>query len=121
MYLPHLKLDHVAIAVTSLEPYNLNNIETISDQDVRVGFIENLEIISPISENSSVARFIQKHGSGTLHHVGFKVDDIIASISDLKSKGVQMIDNAPRLGARGKKIAFIHPKSTGGTLIELCE
>ncbi len=121
MYLPNLKLDHVAIAVSSLDPYNLNNIETISDQGVRVGFIGNLEIISPLSEESSVSRFIKKHGSGAIHHIGFRVDDLIASISELKSKGIQMIDNAPRAGARGKKIAFLHPKSTGGTLIELCE
>jgi methylmalonyl-CoA epimerase len=121
MYIPDFPLDHVAIAVSSLDPYLLKNTETISEQGVIVGFINNLEIIAPISSEGPLVRFLSKHGEGSIHHVGLRVKEIEKVIDELLEKGVEMIDKRPKIGARQKKIAFIHPRSTGGTLIELCE
>lgn len=129
--LPSASLDHTAIATQSIEDYLASlklspsdyRIETLPSHGVSVCFIPltsgNLEIISPLSDSSPVAAFIKSRGTA-LHHIGFKVKDINQSLSILKNAGFQLIDETPRIGARGKQIAFIHPKSTGGILFELC-
>lgn len=129
--LPHAILDHTAIATSSIEEYLTSlklsakdySIETLPTHGVSVCFIPlasgNLEIISPLSDTSSIAEFIKSRGTA-LHHIGLKVKDINESLLTLKNAGYRLIDESPRIGARGKQIAFIHPKSTGGILFELC-
>lgn len=124
-------LDHTAIATTSISDYVKTlgldagslQIETLPTHGVSVCFIPlvsgNLEIISPISDSSPIAEFIKSRGTA-LHHIGLKVKNINESLLTLKNAGYRLIDEAPRVGARGKLIAFIHPKSTGGILFELC-
>ena len=79
-----------------------------------------IELLEPTSADSSVARFIEKHGEG-LHHIAIRVDDIEAALAEMKAKGIQLIDETPRIGASGARIAFVHPKATHGVLLELCE
>ena len=126
-------IDHTAIAVRNLEEtlkfYELTfgvsgaEVQEISDQGVKAVLIpvgrSELEIIEPIDSNSGVARFIDRHGEG-LHHICFEVDDINGKLRTLESMGMELIDKQPRRGLAGM-IAFIHPRSTGGVLIELAE
>lgn len=131
LLLPDIVLDHTAIATNSIHDFlnTLNikpeslTIETLPDHGVSVCFIPlstgNLEIISPLSDTSPVAEFIKSRGTA-LHHIGLKVKNINESLLTLKNAGYRLIDETPRIGARGKQIAFIHPKSTGGILFELC-
>lgn len=126
-------IDHVAIAVTSIDEFiksfhlhsHLNNMyrETLSSEALHVAFLPEpyrLELIEPMSETSSVSKFIQKNGSGKIHHIAYKVKNITETLIKLRNASIHLIDEKERLGARGKKIAFIHPKSCGGILIELC-
>jgi len=127
-------MDHIGIAVSSINKamdfYNqalgleLSGIENITDRDLKVGFINTdnikIELIEPISEDSTIAKYIAKKGEG-IHHICFKVENIIESLAKLKSGGFELIDKAPKDGAEGSKIAFIHPRSAGGVLIELKE
>ncbi|MGG3563472.1 methylmalonyl-CoA epimerase [Neobacillus rhizosphaerae] len=128
------KVDHIGIAVRSLEntlPFYTNvlqlsllGIEEVESQKVKVAFLEaggtKLELLEPTSEESPIAKFIQKRGEG-IHHVALGVESIEERISEMKEKGIQMIDQQPRLGAGGAHIAFMHPKSSTGVLYELCE
>lgn len=128
------KIDHIGIAVSNLEDaielyqgkmgLRCAGSEEVPDQMVRVAFFpageSSLELLEPTSEDSPIAKFIAKKGQG-IHHLALGVDDVEAAIASLKEKGVQMIDHTPRPGAHGARIAFIHPKSTPGILIELCE
>lgn len=128
------KIDHVGIAVSNLEEaialyqdkigMTCAGSEEVADQKVRAAFFpageSSLELLEPTSEDSPIAKFIAKRGQG-IHHLALGVDDVEAAIASLKAKGVQMIDHTPRQGAHGARIAFIHPKSTPGILIELCE
>lgn len=128
------KIDHVGIAVPDLESvkhtfslaFNLQPEfeEEVSDQKVKIaGFHladSTVEYLQPTSEDSPIARFLQKKGSG-IHHIAYKVENISKLLKRLENKGFQLIDKTPKQGAQGKKIAFIHPKSTNGILIELCE
>ena len=128
------KVDHIGIAVRSLEhtlPFYtdvlnlpLLGIEEVETQQVRVAFLEaggtKLELLEPTSEESTIAKFIEKRGEG-IHHVALGVVSIKERISEMKEKGVRMIDDQPRHGAGGANIAFMHPKSTSGVLFELCE
>ncbi|MBT2730847.1 methylmalonyl-CoA epimerase [Bacillus sp. ISL-75] len=128
------KVDHIGIAVRSLEhtlPFYtdvlnlpLLGIEEVETQLVRVAFLEaggtKLELLEPTSEESTIAKFIEKRGEG-IHHVALGVVSIIERISEMKEKGIRMIDDQPRPGAGGANIAFMHPKSTSGVLYELCE
>jgi len=128
------KVDHIGIAVRSLEhtlPFYtdvlnlpLLGIEEVETQQVRVAFLEaggtKLELLEPTSEESTIAKFIEKRGEG-IHHVALGVVSIKERISEMKEKGVRMIDDQPRPGAGGANIAFMHPKSTSGVLFELCE
>ncbi|UCH31194.1 MAG: methylmalonyl-CoA epimerase [Candidatus Bathyarchaeota archaeon] len=79
-----------------------------------------IELIEPLDKESSISKFLDRKGQG-IHHIAFRVDDLGTLIKDLKSKGFILIDEKPRIGIEGKKIAFLHPKSTGNVLIELCE
>ncbi|MFP5113504.1 methylmalonyl-CoA epimerase [Bacillaceae bacterium C204] len=128
------KVDHIGIAVKSLEktlPFytdvlnlSLLGIEEVDTQRVRVAFLQagstKLELLEPTSEESAIAKFIEKRGEG-IHHVALGVESIEARISEMREKGIQMIDEQPRPGAGGANIAFMHPKSASGVLFELCE
>lgn len=125
------KIDHIAIAVNSLEDSikvysNLLGIEpeleTITVEKVNTAiYVLNgisLELIEPIGNDSPITEFLKKRGEG-LHHVCLKVDNLEEAMAELKEKGIDIIGEAPKSGAGGKKIAFLHPKSTGGVLFEL--
>lgn len=131
-------VNHIGIAVRSLDAQRafyegvlgarFESIEEVRSQKVRVAFYalgpkENptrLELLEPTSPDSPVAQFIEKRGEG-LHHVAYTVSDIAGRLSALHQAGVRLIDEYPRAGAHGSQIAFVHPKSSGGVLTELCE
>ena len=125
-----LPLDHVGVAVPSIqesaatfEPITgatCSTIEELPEQDVNVAFVGSIELIEPRSDTSPVARFLTRRGPG-IHHVAYRVSDLRATLQDLNTRGFQLIDDEPRLGARGHLVAFVHPKSTSGTLIELVQ
>jgi methylmalonyl-CoA/ethylmalonyl-CoA epimerase len=128
------KVDHIGIAVKSLEntlPFYtevlqlpLLGIEEVHSQKVRVAFLQagetKLELLEPMSEDSTIAMFIEKRGEG-IHHVALGVESIEQRIAQMKEKGITMIDQVPRPGAGGADIAFMHPRSAHGVLVELCE
>lgn len=128
------KVDHIGIAVKKLEdslPYyteilglKLIHIEEVPSEKVRVAFIDSgnvkLELLEPTDESSAVYSFIEKKGEG-IHHVAFGVTNIQERLDDLKEKGVRLIQETPKVGAGGAQVAFIHPKSSGGVLYELCD
>ncbi|MEH6944128.1 methylmalonyl-CoA epimerase [Bacillus sp. JJ722] len=128
------KIDHIGIAVKSidqsLEYYrdvlgmNLEGCETVESQGVTVAFLNagntRLELLEPLSEDSPVAKFISKRGEG-IHHLALGVKDIQGRIDEVKAKGIKMINDEPKNGAHNAKVAFLHPKSTGGVLFEFCE
>lgn len=127
-----LGLHHIAIAVDDLDKYNdifkslfdikAGQIEINKVNNVSLSFVDlencELEFLKPLDENSSIAKFLSKRGPG-IHHICLTVENIHMAIKELKTKNVKMIDNTPRPGAGGSLIAFIHPRSTGGILIEL--
>ncbi len=129
-----LKIDHIGIAVKSIETQralyaDLLGIEyagseTVAEQKVTTAFFPidqtEIELLESTDADGPVARFIESRGEG-VQHIAFRVADIDAALSELKAKGVRLIDEKPRIGAGGAKIAFLHPKATGGVLIELCE
>ncbi len=129
-----LKISHIAIAVENLDVARkafetltgnkVQVVEEVPDQKVRVGMLpvgeSRLELAGPTDPTSTIARFIEKRGEG-IHHVCFEVEDIKAELARLKTEGFQLIDEKPRLGADGHLIAFIHPRTTGGVLVELSE
>ena len=128
-----MKISHVSVAVKDITKFNqlfshlfgvnFTAPKTLNDQKVKLSFGETegskLEVISPSSPDSSVAKFLEKRGEG-LHHICFEVEDLGRVLADLKTKGVEVIGE-PKLGGSGKKIVFLHPKSTGGVLVELKE
>ncbi len=128
------KIDHIGIAVNNLEEslsfyedalgLKVDNIEEVSEQKVKVGFLDiggvHFELLEPTSPDGPVAKFIEKRGEG-IHHIAILVDNIEKSIGFMKEKGVKLIDETPRKGAGGSKMAFVHPKSTHGILLELYE
>ena len=125
-----LAIDHFAVAVTSLAEatpvwerlvgHAPSPIEDIPAQGVRVTFLGALELLEPTSSDSAVGRFLQKRGPG-LHHVAYRTDDLRAELARLEAAGCPLIDQEPRLGARGHRVAFLHPRATGGVLVELVE
>jgi len=131
MELTHI--EHLGIAVKSLEeaiPYYENILglkcyktEEVADQKVKTAFFKigqtKLELLEPTCPESTIAGFIEKRGEG-IHHIAFATSDVAACLADAASKEVRLIDKAPRKGADGMKIAFLHPKSTMGVLTELC-
>ncbi|MDM5229256.1 methylmalonyl-CoA epimerase [Cytobacillus sp. NJ13] len=128
------KVDHIGIAVRSIDealPFYTETlkleflgIEEVGSQGVKVAFIKagetKLELLEPTSENSPIAKFIEKRGEG-LHHVALGVDSIQERINEMKEQGIRMLQEEPKLGAGGAQVAFMHPKSTGGILYEFCE
>ena len=129
-----LKLDHVGIAVpdlnVALASYQTNFgvvpllTETLPSQGTTLAFLDlpggTIELLAPLSPETVIARFLAKRGPG-LHHVCYEVTDIEASLKRLAAKGITLIDSTPRHGARGSRIAFLHPRSCGGVLTELCD
>jgi methylmalonyl-CoA epimerase len=103
----------------------LNAVESVSSEKVQVGFFGlgnkcSLELLEPSDENSPITKFLKNRGQG-IHHICLRVGDIHQAIKDLTSQGIQMIDSQPKKGAHNCKVAFVHPKSTGGVLIELSQ
>ncbi|QIB28067.1 methylmalonyl-CoA epimerase [Caloranaerobacter azorensis] len=128
------KVDHIGIAVKNLEEtlkfykqvlgLELNGIEIVEQQKVKVAFLPigdtEIELLESTDKEGPIAKYIEKKGEG-IQHIAYRVDDIEKAIEEVKSKGIRMIDEKPRYGAGGAKIAFLHPKSTYGVLIELCQ
>lgn len=128
------KIEHIGVAVTSIEqslPFytevlglELLGIEEVPDQKLRVAFLKigqsNIELLEPTCPDANVAKFLENRGPG-IHHVAFAVDDVAKELEAVQSRGIRVIDETPRIGAGGAKIAFLHPKSGGGVLIELCQ
>ena len=125
-----LTIDHIAIAVPSitdaattfelLTGHTCSPIEELPEQGVNVAFVGPLELIEPRSPDTSVARFIERRGPG-LHHIAFRVPDMPKALAEYRDSGVRLIDEEPRPGARGHQVAFLHPDSTGGVLVELVQ
>lgn len=129
-----LKVDHIGIAVKNLDEtlsfytdvlgLELHGTEIVEDQKVRVAFLPvgdtEIELLESTSEDGPIAKFIEKNGEG-VQHIAFKVDNIEEAIEYMLSKGMKMIDEKPRYGAGGAKIAFVHPKSSNRVLVELSE
>lgn len=132
MNLTHI--EHLGIAVKSIEaclPYyegvlglKCYNIEEVADQKVKTAFFKvgqtKIELLEPTSEDSTIAKFIANKGEG-IHHIAFATDSVADALADAAEKGIRLIDTAPRGGAEGLQIAFLHPKSTCSVLTELCE
>lgn len=128
------KVDHIGIAVRSIDealPFYTETLkleflglEEVDSQGVKVAFIKagetKLELLEPTSEESPIAKFIEKRGEG-LHHVALGVDSIQERINDMKEQGIRMLQDEPKIGAGGAHVAFMHPKSAGGILYEFCE
>ena len=131
MNLTHI--EHLGIAVKSIEeclPYyegvlglKCYNIEEVADQKVKTAFFKvgqtKIELLEPTSEDSTIAKFIANKGEG-IHHIAFATDSVADALADAAEKGIRLIDTAPRGGAEGLQIAFLHPKSTFSVLTELC-
>lgn len=129
-----LKIDHLGIAVNSIDDgknfwseilgLKFEGAETVEAQKVTTAFFpvgeSEVELLESTSPDGPVAKFIEKKGTG-FQHVAFRVANIEQALAELKEKGIQLIDKEPRIGAGGAKIAFLHPKATGGVLVELCE
>jgi methylmalonyl-CoA/ethylmalonyl-CoA epimerase len=128
-----MKVDHIGIVVrdiaSALEVYQealglpVQDTEDLPDQQVRVAFLpigeSNIELVQPISDDTGVARYLANRGEG-IHHVCIEVEDIEDALARLQAHDVQLIDQEPRMGAHGR-VAFVHPKSTHGVLLELVE
>lgn len=128
------KINHIGIAVASLEaalPFYRDNlsmsfagIEEVAEQKVRVAMLQvgesKIELLEPTSPESPISKFLEKNGSG-IHHIAYEVNNIETAIEKLKNDGARMVDEKPRNGAHGTRIAFVHPKSSGGILTELCQ
>ena len=129
-----LKIDHLGIAVNSIEDGKgiwteslglaFEGSETVEEQKVTTAFFpvgeSEVELLESTAPDGPVAKFLDKKGEG-IHHIAFRVENIEAALEELKEKGIRLIDEKPRKGAGGKKIAFLHPKATNGVLVELCE
>jgi methylmalonyl-CoA/ethylmalonyl-CoA epimerase len=129
-----LKIDHLGIAVNSIEEgknfwsailgLKFEGAETVEEQKVTTAFFpvgeSEVELLESTAPDGPVAKYIEKKGQG-IQHVAFRVEDIESALEELKAKGIQLIDQKPRKGAGGAKIAFLHPKATNGVLVELCQ
>lgn len=127
-----IRLNHVAVLVPDLEQaldfwqdqlgLTLDHVETVSSMEVRIAFLplgeSEIELVQPITPASGLAKYLEKRGPG-LHHICIEVDDLSAKLAELKVQGLQLIDQEPVLMDDGRQLAFIHPKSAGGVLIEL--
>jgi len=129
-----LKIDHLGIAVNSIDEgktfwtevlgLDLEGTETVEAQKVTTAFLpvgeSEVELLESTSPDGPIAKYLEKKGQG-IQHVAFRVDNIEQALEELKEKGIKLIDQKPRIGAGGAKIAFLHPKATNGVLVELCE
>jgi methylmalonyl-CoA epimerase len=128
-----LGMDHVGVAVKNLEEainlyrdmlgFKLLGVHVLTERKVKVAFLSTggeakIELLEPLGSDSPVAKFLESRGEG-IHHIAVKVDDIEKALERLREKGVMLVDEKPRIGAEGKKIAFVHPKSIKGVLLEL--
>ena len=128
------KINHIAVAVNNLEEaakfyqtilgLDLSGVEVVSAQKTRVGFFKigesNIELVQPAEPDSPLVKYLETKGPG-IHHICFEVDDVEAEVKAFLEKGATMVDQKPRPGAHSTKVAFVHPKSSSGVLIELCE
>lgn len=128
------KIDHIGIAVKNLDEalkfyeevlgIKCVGTEVVEEQKVKTAFLPigdtEVELLEATDDDSPIAKFIEKRGEG-IQHIAYRVDDIEKALEEVKAKGIRLIDEKPRKGAGGAKIAFLHPKSTYGVLIELCE
>lgn len=130
------KVSHIGIAVESIEEQisffenvlglECTGTEIVEDQKVKVAFLtvgeSRVELLEPTSDDSPLKKFLAKRdGKPGMHHLAFQVDDLVKALAEAKEKGVKLIDEEPRIGAGGVRIAFLHPKATAGVLTELCE
>lgn len=132
--LSQFSMDHIGVAVTSLADgfsfykslgFEQMSVEEVASEKVRVGMLElknnsRIELLEPTSPDSPIKKFLDKRGPG-IHHICLRVPDIEAVLVQLKKANVQLIDQTPKMGAHNCKIAFVHPKATGGVLIELSQ
>ena len=129
-----MKIDHIGIATNGIDDaarfylellgLQIEHVEEVPSQKVRVAMLplgeSRVELLEPTSDDSPISKFLAKRGPG-IHHIAVRVPDIRASLAELKEKGARLIDEQPRTGAGGCLVAFIHPSSTGGVLLELVE
>jgi methylmalonyl-CoA/ethylmalonyl-CoA epimerase len=129
-----LRIDHLGIAVNGIEEAGqfwtnvlglpMEGTETVKEQKTTTAFFpvgeSEVELLQSTEPDGPVAKFIESRGPG-IQHVAFAVENIEEALSELKAKGVRLIDEKPRIGAGGAKIAFLHPKAAGGVLVELCQ
>jgi len=127
-------LDHIGIAVNDIDAalelyrdklgFEVGAIDEVPGFGVKVAFLPlgegQVELVMPVTEDSAIAKFLDKRGPG-FHHLCFRVDDIRAELARLEEMGIELVDKEPREGAHGTLVAFLHPKSTGGVLIELAQ
>ena len=129
-----MKINHLGIATKGIDEalkfwqdaLGLENVHTeiVEDQKVRVAMLPigetRIELLEPTSEDSPISKFLEKRGGG-IHHIAVEVEDIEASLKKLKAEGVRLIDETPRIGAEGSLVAFVHPSSANGVLLELIQ
>lgn len=129
-----MKVDHIGIATQTLEEglglwrdalgLEVDHTEEVTEQGVRIAMLSigetHIELLEPLSETSPVGKFLEKRGPG-IHHVAISVADIRAALADLKARGTRLIDESPRTGAGGCLVAFVHPSSANGVLLELVQ
>lgn len=129
-----MKVDHIGIATRQIDEalalwrdalgLEIGSTEEVTEQGVRVAMLpigeSHIELLEPLSENSPVGKFLEKRGPG-IHHVAISVADIRAALAKLKENGARLIDETPRMGARGCLVAFVHPSSANGVLLELVQ
>jgi methylmalonyl-CoA/ethylmalonyl-CoA epimerase len=129
-----MKINHLGIATKSIDEalnfwvgaMGLENIhsETVEDQKVRVAMLplgeSRIELLEPTSDDSPISKFLEKRGGG-IHHVAVEVDDIYASLEEMRAQGTRLIDETPRVGAEGCLVAFVHPSASNGVLLELVQ
>ncbi len=128
------KIDHLGIAVKSIEEaakfytdvlgLSVDHVEVVAEQKVRTAMImvgeSRVELLEPTDPTSTVAKFLETRGEG-IHHVAYGVENVVEALAHAKASGARLIDETPRTGAGGAQIAFIHPKSSFGVLVELCQ
>ena len=128
------QIDHLGIAVTALDPaielfsttfgMPLAHREIVSEQGVEAALLDvgdgHVELLAPLSEDTPVGRYLAKRGPG-IHHVAYQVGDVAATLEQLRSAGVRLIDQQPRIGIRGSSVAFLHPAASGGVLTEIVQ
>ena len=127
-------IDHIGVAVKSIDEalkfwqdslgVKCHGIEEVAEQKVKTAFLPikdtEIELLEGTAEDSPVSKFIEKKGEG-IHHMAIRVENLEETLAELEEKGVRLIDKKPRIGAGGAKIAFVHPKASGGILLELCQ